>query len=44
MILKKIKELDGLSGSILKENLPPEITYTKLRAVIAYHLRMNEMG
>lgn len=44
LILKKIKELDGLSGSILKENLPPEITYTKLRAVIAYHLRMKEMG
>lgn len=44
LILKKIKELDGLSGSILKENLPPEITYTKLRAVIAYHLRMKELG
>jgi hypothetical protein len=44
LILKKIKELDGLSGTILKENLPPEITYTKLRAVIAYHLRMKELG
>ena len=44
LILKKIKELDGLSGSILKENLPSEITYTKLRAVIAYHLRMKELG
>jgi hypothetical protein len=44
LVLKKIKELDGLSGTMLKENLPAEITYTKLRAVIAYHLRMKELG
>lgn len=44
LVLKKIKELDGLSGSILKENLPPEITYTKLRAVLAYHHRVKESG
>lgn len=44
LVLKKIKEMDGLSGTILKENLPAEITYTKLRAVIAYHLRMKELG
>jgi hypothetical protein len=29
---------------MLKDNLPAEITYTKLRAVIAYHLRMKELG
>lgn len=44
LILQKIKELDGLSATILKENLPAEIGYTKLRAVIAYHQRMKELG
>lgn len=44
LILQKIKELNGLSATILKENLPPEISYTKLRAVIAYHQRMKELG
>lgn len=44
LILKKIKELEGMSSSILKENLPPSISYSQLRAVLAYHQRMKELG
>ncbi|HTN18362.1 MAG TPA: helix-turn-helix domain-containing protein [Chitinophagaceae bacterium] len=45
LILKKIKELNNISNtSILKENLPADISYTKLRAVLAYHDRISKEG
>lgn len=45
LILKKIKELNNISNAtILKENLPADISYTKLRAVIAYHNRISSEG
>ncbi|MCC6187016.1 MAG: helix-turn-helix domain-containing protein [Chitinophagaceae bacterium] len=44
LVLQKIKELDGLSLNILKENLPSELSYGKLRAVVAYHQRLKELG
>jgi hypothetical protein len=44
LILNKIKELNGLSAAILKENLPSSISYTKIRATLAFHLRLKELG
>jgi nucleoside-triphosphatase THEP1 len=45
LILKKITELNNISNAtILKENLPADISYTKLRAVLAYHSRVSNEG
>lgn len=45
LILKKINELNNISNAtILKENLPADISYTKLRAVLAYHSRVSSEG
>lgn len=44
LILQKIKELNTGNATILKENLPANYTYTKLRAVLAYHIRVKESG
>lgn len=44
LILEKIKELNAATASVLKEQLPPEITYSDIRAVLAYHQRISELG